>query len=411
MYFVVALTVGQLTARLKAQRFEEQKREQRSTALYLLTRELAEASGFTDILMRSIRHMELVFGAEAAVLLPQSNAHPHLSVFPGSTWQPAEPELAAAERVFEQNAPGGLGFGTPAEGEGLYLPLSAGGAPSGVVALRLKTNGELNREQLALLENFARQTALVLDRQRLRDAELGTRLLTESERLGRTLLNSVSHELRTPVAAITSAASSLRTSGELSLKQQNLASEIEAASARLNRVVQGLLSAARLQSGHIRPKLDWCEITDVVRVTLRNLGEVTAQRQVEKQFAPNLPLIKADFVLLEQALANLVMNAATHAPTGTPIEIRARAEQNELLLEVADRGPGLPSEQIPRLFDLFHRVPGSKPGGIGLGLAIVKGFVEAQGGRVLAANRPNGGALFTICMPVTAVPALPRETS
>jgi two-component system sensor histidine kinase KdpD len=157
--------------------------------------------------------------------------------------------------------------------------------------------------------------------------------------------------------------------------------------------------------------LDWCEITDVVRVTLRNLGEVTAQRSVEKQFASNLPLIKADFVLLEQALANLVMNAATHAPPGTPIEIRARAEQNELLLEVADRGPGLPSEQIPRLFDLFHRVPGSKPGGIGLGLAIVKGFVEAQGGRVLAANRPDGGALFTICMPITAVPALPQETS
>jgi two-component system sensor histidine kinase KdpD len=173
--------------------------------------------------------------------------------------------------------------------------------------------------------------------------------------------------------------------------------------------VQGLLSAARLQSGHIRPKLDWCDVTDVIRVTLRNLGELMAGRLVEKQIEPNLPLIKADFVLLEQALANLLVNAATHAPSSAPIEIRARAQGKELLLEVADRGPGLASEQVPRIFDLFHRAPGAKTGGIGLGLAIVKGFVEAQGGRVAAANRPDGGALFSICIPIADAPILPQE--
>jgi len=409
MYFVVALTVGQLMARLRAQRLEDRNREERSTALYLLTRELAEASGVSDILGRSLRHLtEQAFNAELAILLPQSDSHRHLTVFSGSTWQLTDNELAVAVRVFEQNEQAAR-WGAPSEGETLYLPLSAGGQPSGVVAVRLKERSAINREQRELLENLVRQTALVLDRQRLRDAELGTRLLTESERLGRTLLNSVSHELRTPVAAITSAASSLRTSGELTPTQQSLASEIEAASGRLNRVVQGLLSAARLQSGHIRPKLDWCEIADVVRVTLRNLGEMTAERIIERQFEPNLPLIKADFVLLEQALANLLINAATHAPHGAAIEIRARTEGKELFLEVADRGPGLLPTEIPRIFDLFHRAPGAKPGGIGLGLAIVKGFVEAQGGRVVAANRPDGGALFSICMPVTAVPALPQE--
>jgi len=408
MYFVVALTVGQLTARLRAQRLEVQRREERSTALYLLTRELAEASGFSDILARGVQHVRKVFDAEVAILLPYSNPQEHLAIFPGSTWQPAREEQTAAEWVFEHNHAAGKGSG-PLVAEGLYLPLSAGGPPSGVMGLRLKSWDELTSEQAELLENFVRQIALVLDRQRLREAELNTRVLTESERLGRTLLNSVSHELRTPLAAITSAVSSFRTSGELTPIQRNLAGEIEAASARLNRVVHSLLSAARLQSGQIRPRLDWCEMADVVRVTLRNLGNLMAGRSLEKHFEPGLPLIKADFVLLEQALANLLVNAATHTPAGTPIDTAARVGGKELVLEVADRGPGLPPELVSRIFDLFHRAPGAKPGGIGLGLAIVKGFVEAQGGRVLASNRPGGGAIFSICMPITDSPAVPEE--
>jgi two-component system, OmpR family, sensor histidine kinase KdpD len=173
--------------------------------------------------------------------------------------------------------------------------------------------------------------------------------------------------------------------------------------------VQSLLSAARLHSGQIRPRLDWCEIADVTGVTLRNLGKLMAGRTVEKRFEPGLPLIKADFVLLEQALANLLMNAVTHTPQNTPIEISARVEGKDLVLDVADHGPGLPPDQAPRIFDLFHRAPGAKPGGIGLGLAIVKGFVEAQGGHVSAANHPGGGAIFSIHMPITEPPVLPED--
>jgi two-component system, OmpR family, sensor histidine kinase KdpD len=243
-----------------------------------------------------------------------------------------------------------------------------------------------------------------------RDAEIHAKLLTESERLGRTLLNSVSHELRTPIAAISSAVSGLRSSNTLTLAQQNLAAEIEFASTRLNRVVQSLLSAARLQSGQVRPKLDWCDVRDVVRNALRETEELSTGHPIEMKFSADLPLVKMDSMLMEQALVNLVANASTHTPPRTPIEINASVEKKQMILEISDCGPGLPHDQLERIFDLFHRAPTARPGGTGLGLAIVKGFIEAQGGHVSAANRAGGGAVFTVLMPAADAPDLPEET-
>ena len=243
-----------------------------------------------------------------------------------------------------------------------------------------------------------------------REREIKTKLVAESERLSRTLLNSVSHELRTPLATITSAASELNAYGTLTVRQQKLAKEIEAASARLNRVVQSLLSAARVQSGQLRPNLDWCDIADLIRVALEDLGHLTKHHAIDLKIAPGLPLVKMDFVLMQQALTNLLVNCEMHLPAGSPVEIGARIEDKHLFLEVADHGPGLAPDRLERIFDLFYRAPHAKPGGTGLGLAIVKGFVEAQGGRVKAANRPGGGAIFTICMPAVDVPDLPEES-
>jgi two-component system sensor histidine kinase KdpD len=242
-----------------------------------------------------------------------------------------------------------------------------------------------------------------------REAEIKAKLLEESEHLGRTLLNSVSHELRTPIAAITGAAGGLRASGKLTDMQEKLTAEIEFAGARLNRVVQSLLSAARLQSGRVHPRPDWCDVADLVRATVREAADLTTGRVVTVKISPALPLVKMDAVLTAQALGNIIANAATHTPSGTPIEINVQIANKHLVIEVADRGRGLPPDQLERVFDIFHRAPQARPGGTGLGLAIVRGFVEAQGGSVTAANRPDGGALFTIRMPATDSPDLPEE--
>ncbi len=411
MYFIVALATGQLTTRLRLQQLAERQREERASALYQLTRELANAGDFPQVLSVAVREVGAAFDADVAVLLPDLDSNQQLTPYPAGLWGLNEKEESVAAWAFHHDQPAGRFTDTLPQATALHLPLSAGGKPSGVIALRFHSGKSLSVQQRNLLDSFVRQIALVLDRQRLRDAETIAKLLAQSEQLGRTLLNSVSHELRTPIAAITSAASGLRESGTLTPAQENLAAEIESASARLNRLVQSLLSAARIQSGQIKPKLDWCDVPDLAQVARRDVANLLGHHPVTMHIAPGLPLLKLDFVLMEQALANLLVNAATHTPAGTPIEIGARVEGKELILEVADRGPGLPANELERIFDLFHRTADAKPGGTGLGLAIVKGFVEAQGGRVQAANRAGGGAIFTIRLPVPDAPSLPEETT
>lgn len=409
MYFVVALTVAQLTARLREERMIERKREADSRALYMFTRELADARDHNDIIQRVLAQVGSVFKAEVAVLFPPLSEQS----LPGArgSWALSEQERKMAELSITQNQPVGLDTSISSQAKSVYLPLSAGAGAIGVLAIRQLRPEVWDGNQLGLLENFARQTALVLDRQRLRDAEIKTRLLAESERFGRTLLNSVSHELRTPLAAIATAADTLRDSGTLTPLQSGLSSEIDAAIFRLNRVVQSLLSAARIQSGQLRPKLDWCDLADVVRAVLRELGPVLDTHQIERNIQSGLPLVRGDFVLLHQALANLLVNAVTYTPRGTSIEIHAEVVKSEAVLRVADYGPGLPENELDRIFDVFHRPPTAKPGGTGLGLAIVKGFMEAQGGHVQVINRPGAGAQFSLFLPLCEVPQLTEEFS
>ena len=175
--------------------------------------------------------------------------------------------------------------------------------------------------------------------------------------------------------------------------------EIQQANARLNRVVGNLLDVARLESGKVRPRLDWHDVRDVVQTTLRELQRELALHPVKVDIPSGPLLVRLDVSLVQHALANLLLNAANHTPAGTPIEVQAQLGDGNLILSVADRGPGIPAEWLPRIFDKFFRAPSAPTGGSGLGLTIVKGFVEAHDGTVTADNRPGGGAIFTMRLP------------
>jgi two-component system, OmpR family, sensor histidine kinase KdpD len=412
MFFVVALVIGQLTSRLRAQQVAEREREERATALYLLTRELAEGKDFAELLGVVIRQLGDVFKADVAVLLPDEESVGELVPYPFGTLEVSEKGEGVAAWAFRNAKPAGRTTDTLPSADALYLPLVTPTGCLGVIGLRPRDGRSLSLQQRNLLDSFIRQIALVLDRQRLSDADQNAKLVAESERLGETLLNSVSHELRTPIAVITNASVTLNelpADSDPALRR-TLTKEIQEASLRLNRLVRNLLDITRLESGHVKPKLEWCDVSDLIHVALKEDEKELAHHKVSTSIADKLPLVKMDFVLMEQVLNNLLVNAAAYTPFGTSVEIGARAEGGDLILTVADKGPGFPPESLGRVFDKFYRVPGSPAGGTGLGLSIVKRFVEAQSGTVTAQNRPGGGAMVTIRLPLGEPPRVETET-
>jgi two-component system sensor histidine kinase KdpD len=409
MYFVVALVLGQLTARIRAQQTAERLREQRATSLYLLTRQLAESPDLSQLLAEVVQQAGKTFAADVALSLPDEDGPEPVTPYFASSWRLSEKEQTVAAWAFQHHQSAGRGTDNLPAGEGLHLPLLAGSRANGVLSLRFRDPAPLSPAQRDLLDAFIRQISIVMDRERLRDAETQARLLAESERMGAMLLNSVSHELRTPLAAITSVGSGLRSAGPLNEGQQLLTSELEEAARRLNRLVQNLLDLSRLEAGHLRPNLDWHDLRDLVNAATQDLGRLLERHPVKIIIPPDLPPVKLDAVLTEQILVNLFANAAVHTPPGTQVEFTARTEAGRLILRLSDNGPGLPPGDPLRLFDRFQRGPQAAPGGTGIGLSLVKGFAEAQGGSVSAENRASGGAVFTVKLPLAKLPPLPKE--
>jgi two-component system sensor histidine kinase KdpD len=401
LYFVVAIVLGQLVSRVRAREQAERYREERAIALYQLTRELAQAGTRDEVVWQLMAEVARVFRASVAVAFPIGQK---LAVHPDSSLTLTEKELNVAEWAFHHRQAAGRFTDNLPGAEVMHLPMVTERAVLGVLAVALPDR-TLTLAQRDLLEAYGRQAALVLDRVALRASAEQTKLLAESERLSNALLNSISHELRTPLAAITSATSTLVETRDASEQlRRSMIAEIQEASARLNRLVGNLLDVTRLESGHVQARLDWCDVGDLVQSTVRALERELQGRDVKVAVAKDLPLARLDFTLMQQALSNLLLNAAVHTPPGTPILIQARQEEGMLELNVADHGPGLPPELLPRIFDKFVRAPDAPAGGSGLGLAIVKGFVEAQGGHISVANGPGGGATFSIRVPQTAKP-------
>lgn len=248
-----------------------------------------------------------------------------------------------------------------------------------------------------------------LEREELLAARQREKLLAESERLHRTLLDSVSHELKTPLAVLHASAEKLST--EDIAKRAALLAEVRAATSRLEHLVANLLNQTRLEAGALRPRLDWCDARDLIDGARRSLDNALAHHPLSLDVPAQLPLFHADASLMEQVLANLLLNAARHTPAGTAVRVTAGHQRvaPRVFITVADCGPGIPSELQARLFQKFHRGDAARAGGLGLGLSIVRGFMLAQGGDATAANRPGGGAIFTVWLPHSAPDNLPSD--
>jgi two-component system sensor histidine kinase KdpD len=399
LYFAVALVLGQLTSRIRRQEEAEREREERSKSLFLLSRDLAVAADRDDLLRKAVQHMERAFGAQLAVLVP--DARGSLTRHPASNLALSEDERRAALRAFEQGRETQGEFEDLRQGTVLFVALSAYGEAEGVAALRFN-RFPIALQERNLIDEEAQQIAMALHRHRMREISEKSNLLAESERLSKTLLDAMSHEIRTPLAAIQAAASNIvqlsQTSGPAS--QSSMVAEIQEATDRLDRLVEKILHITRLDSGFVKSKLEWQDIRELFQMAEDQTRQELRRHNLALEIAPDLPHVRMDYELMLHALTNLLSNAARHTPENTDVRLSAYSEGESLVLSVTDSGPGIPPQSLPNLFDKFYRAPQSKPGGVGLGLSIVKGFVEAQGGKVSAANHPDGGAVFSIRMPI-----------
>lgn len=222
-----------------------------------------------------------------------------------------------------------------------------------------------------------------------------------SVKLYNTILNSLSHELRTPIATIIGATDNLLSNQNLSSgNKEILISEISKASLRLNQQVENLLNISRLESGHIKPKNDWCDIEELIYDVVRRVEENSNNRKIGVSINDNIPLCYLDKGMLDQVIYNLLNNAAIHTAPESKIDISASCHIDLLEIIIEDNGKGFTRVDMKDVFEKFSRNKNPKTSSSGLGLSIVKGFTEALRGNVELRRGDKGGAKFTITIPV-----------
>jgi two-component system sensor histidine kinase KdpD len=398
---VVGLVISALAGRVRDQVHAARQREAATAALYALSRDLAAASATEEILASIAQHVGTVFNRRVAIFIA-SDGRPDVA-YQRPEFPLTDNEQAVAAWVMQHGEQAGRGTETLPAAQARYVPLKTAQGVKGV--LGVVPAGEepaLTPEQQQLLQAFASQAALALERVQAATASQRRELSRETEKLQAAVLNSLSHDLRTPLASVSGALSSLL-DGEVRYDDGTRRALLETAKEgadRLTHLVRNLLDMTRVEAGALTLRKEPGDIEDLVGAALAQLGARGHEREVEFDIPPDLPSVPMDFALMTQALSNVLDNALKYAPAGSPVRIEARVAGGEVHVSVADRGPGIPESELTRIFDKFHRAERPADGaGLGLGLAISRGIVEAHDGRIWAANHREGGAVITFALP------------
>ena len=399
---VVSTLVSGLTARIRHQVQVARRQERQTAALYEMSQNLTAINSLEELLQVAAEQISRTFDCRAGILMP--GKEDRLEIRAGQAYEDEYGrEGMVAKWVFKHGHLAGSGTPTLPNVKGIYLPLIASQNVIGV--LRLETEQPqrlLEADSLRLLEALGSQVGLAIERENLFRQAQTARLQIEAEQLRNTLLSSVSHDLRTPLTVIAGSASSLL-EGEESLDSEtkrDLAQGIYEEARRLDRLVYNLLEMSRLQAGEARLNQEWYVLEEVIGSALAQLDPQLHDHPLRINLPTDLPLVQIDALLMERVVINLLENAMKYTPPGTPIEISGRIQDRELLVAIADYGPGVPPGQEELIFEKFYQVAPGSQRGAGLGLTICRRIVEAHGGRIWAANRPEGGANFHFTIPL-----------
>jgi two-component system sensor histidine kinase KdpD len=412
----VALVISNLTASLRRQAVIASYRERRSLTLYEMGKELASAMTTSHIAEVTVHHLSPLFQAKVAILLPDHNdqlsgvqAIEHIMTEAQPGGQLNEVDLGIAQWTYDHQEQAGLGTDTLPSSKILYVPLKAPMRTRGVLAIAPESASEIFLpEQRQLLDTFAAQIGLTLERKHYVEVARDALITMESERLRNSLLSAISHDLRTPLTSLIGIASNLKTLLRPEDPKYALIEALYDQAYRMQNLVVNLLDMARLQSGKVQLNSQWQMLEEVIGTALHSMQPVLGKHHVEVNLPSDLPLIKFDSVLIERVFCNLLDNAAKYTDEGTRIVISAQRKADEIWVSVKDDGPGLPEHAESRMFEKFTRGEreSAKPG-VGLGLSICQAIIQAHGGAIWVERHIPHGAIFTFSLPIGMPPELP----
>ena len=400
MFLVIVILNGVLTSRLV--RFQENKirhNEEHTLVLYQFTKELLTVTNITEISVIAEWYIRKYFNLDSYLIHKNDFSQLDNHIINNSPNKLSEEELNVATWVFRNSKKAGNYTDNFPATELTFYPLNGSEKNTGVIVVR--HNKKFTNDEQQFWERFLNLMSEMYKLDELKNVSKETDLLNKSGKLYNDIFISISHELKIPVATIMGFSEILLQQGsDIDEKKLELFSEINTASMRLHKLIENLLIISNLESGQVTPIPEWCDVYDIVNKTIDSLSNQLKPFTFHLEIKKNMPLVLIDSRIIDQVLYNLVLNATQYAREGTPINLGFFIANGILTIEVKDRGIGISKDELPLIFNKFYRGKEAQAGGIGLGLSIVKGYVEALRGSISAENRKNGGAMFTIVIPV-----------
>ncbi|WP_017902693.1 sensor histidine kinase [Pseudomonas asplenii] len=411
-FLMMAALTGNLAARQRRQLQALRDTQEETSELLDLSRKLTAATDRQAVISAASQHLS--GWEELELCLLNRDGQGGWKVESGGSLAFSEAERAAADWAWQHDQPAGMGTGTLPFGRWWWWPLSVEEGPLALLGVRPREGQTLTGQRRRLLTALSQPLAQALARAQLADDLEAARLHGETEQLRSALLASVSHDLRTPLTSMRGSIDSLLALGEaipLADRQELLEGTRDEAE-RLDRYIQNLLDMTRLGHGALKLARDWVAPADIVGSALNRLRAVLAPLQVSTRVPEELPLLYVHAALIEQALVNVMENAARFSPSHGRLQVGAGTVDGELFFAVSDEGPGIPEEERGKIFDMFYTAARGDRGGqgTGLGLAICQGMVGAHGGHITVAQGIDGrGTCITLFLPLREQPGFESE--
>lgn len=395
LLLITGIIAGAQTSKLRAERNYFRTKEHNTSVLYAMSNELTATRDRDPIVSAISRHVEEAFDADTLVWFTDT---------------PIDElrEQQAAHWAFEHQQPAGLGTSTLPGARGYYVPLVGTGHSMGVLGLTPRQNRIFANDERDIIQTFANLAVSALERAEITEIAEKTKIEAEGEKLRNALLSAVSHDFRTPLASIKGVISSLLMEDDRlqSGDKKDLLISAHGEVERLERIVSNLLEVMLLESGKLKLKKDYYFLPELIGNALKQADGLLQGRKVICRIQTDLPALQVDGLLIEQVLVNLLENAAKYTPAGSPVTLHCTAYGVQMKIVIEDEGPGIAIGEEEKIFDMFHSAAQSDRKGSGLGLAICQGILQAHGGDIKAENRPEGGAVFTLTLPIAALPTI-----